>query len=89
MAGESGPRIIREVKAFRTRDGLAFGLPYSAIWIVGAATAMLAMHYEVWLGAALLFGFCAGTGTVMARKDPFWLENLCRFIFIQRIYGPG
>lgn len=88
MNGESGPRVIREVKAFRQRDDLLFGLPYFPGIIVIGVTALLVGYYEVWVGAAAFFGACTITGKLLARHDSYWLEIFPKFVRLPRILAP-
>jgi hypothetical protein len=86
--GAAGPRVIREIKAFRQRDDLLFGLPYLPGLIVIAVTALMVMYYEVWLGAAAFFAISAGIGKLLARHDPYWLETFPLYCRLPRILAP-
>jgi type IV secretory pathway VirB3-like protein len=84
---EPGLEVVPEVKAFRSRDDLLFGLPYPAAVIVIAVTALILFHAEKWTAAAAFFFLCAGVGKMLAMKDPYWLELLPKFIELPRFLG--
>jgi hypothetical protein len=88
MGEEPGLLVIREVKAFRGRDDTLFGLPFFPAVIFMGITALLVLYYEWWTAAAVWFFGISIIGKVLANKDPYWLENLPRFVRLPRWLSP-
>ena len=85
---QPGLQLMREVKAFRGRDDLKFGLPHMPCVIVIAMTAMLWMYYGAWLGAVVFFVVCTTTGKLLARHDPYFLEIFPQFCRMPKVLCP-
>jgi hypothetical protein len=88
MDGEPGLRVIREVKAFRGRDDLWFGLPYLPCLFVFAITALLALYYEQWTAALVFFLATTIPAKLLAAREPYWAELFFRFVLLPKILGP-
>ena len=88
MDGGPGLRVIREVKAFRGRDDLRFGLPYLPCLFVIVITALLATYYEVWTAALVFFLVTTIPAKLLALREPYWFELFPRFVRTPRILGP-
>ena len=73
---EAGPRVVREIKVFRSRDNMLFGLPFTPAVLVIAFTILMVVYWKIWATALAFFAVCTITGKLLARHDPYWMDIL-------------